>query len=94
MYQIKIGTDQYNPEINVISSDIKSIFNIYWNYHNSVQSINSEFYVQCIDLNTYSYIDITKGSAHIKYTHDKPIKCVKNHSYMIDRVTSLIKLKM
>lgn len=89
MYQIKIGTDQYNPEINVISSDIKSIFNVYWNYYNSVQSIDREFYVQCIELDTYSYIDITQGSRNINYTDNKPIRCLKNRSYIIDRVKTL-----
>lgn len=89
MYVIKIGTDQYNLTTAIVE-DIKSCFDIYWNYYNSVQSINSEFYVQCYCLRTMFYFDITKGANDSKSCSSEPIKCTKNHSYMIDRVNAII----
>lgn len=91
MYIIKIGTDQYQPEIKAIVETIGECFQIYWNYHNSVQSVNSKFYVQTTCLNTFSHFDITKGAFTSKTCSSDFIECTKNHDYIVDRANAIMK---
>ena len=89
MYIIKIGEDKFKPEIQAIIETMNECFNIYWNYYNSVQSINKEHYVQVTCLATFTHYDITKGISLLNSCNSDFIKFTKNHSYMIDRVNSI-----
>lgn len=88
MYIIKIGLDPYNLTTAIVSS-VQECFDIYWNYYNSVQAISLEFYVQCCCIRTFSFFDITKGADESRSCSSEPIKCTKNHSYIIDRAEYL-----
>jgi hypothetical protein len=88
MYIIKLGIDQYDLTTAIVSS-VQDCFDIYWNYYNSVQSINVHLYVQCMCVRTFSFFDITKGATDSHSCSKEPIKFTKNHSYMIDRVEAL-----
>lgn len=88
LYNIKIGTDRFNPEIQAIG-ELEACWQIYWNFMNSVQSIESEFYVSVMHIESGYYIDITKGCRNDNYVPKEPLVCNKNHEYMIDRVNSL-----
>jgi len=87
LYQIELGPDQFNPEIRAIC-DLDSCFKIYWNYYCSVQSININFYVRCLEINSQMFVDITKGITY-QYCDSSPIKCQKNHDYILDRSKTL-----
>lgn len=92
LYNIKIGIDRFNPEIQAIG-ELESCWQIYWNFMNSVQSIESEFYVSVMHIESGSYIDITKGCRNDIYVSQEPLLCSKNHEYMVDRVNSIKRKK-
>ena len=91
LYTIIIGTGYGEDSITAIS-DIIGCFGIYWNYINSVQSLNSKIYVEVIENYTGMNIDITKGGlSNLTYVEKGKgrIEVSKNHEYMIDRVNSM-----
>lgn len=88
LFKIQIGIEKFNPEISVIG-DLESCWRIYWNFINSVQNIESDVWFECVDLHSFSNIDLTQGGNYAHMTDESWICVKKNRSYMIDRVKSL-----
>lgn len=88
LFKIQIGIDRFNPDITALG-DLESCWKIYWNFINSVQNIESDVWFECVDLHSFSNIDLSKGGNYPHMTDESWICVKKNHSYMIDRVKSL-----